>query len=59
MSKINVADENYFEELADIANRQYRGEPLMDLIFAETPVENILAWGKTAQGTSYLKTFGF
>jgi len=57
MSKINVADENYFEELADIANRQYRGEPLMDLIFAETPVEKILAWGKTAEGTAYLKAF--
>jgi hypothetical protein len=57
MSKINVADENYFEELADIANRQYRGEPLMDLIFAETPVENILAWGKSAEGTAYLKAF--
>jgi hypothetical protein len=57
MSKINVADENYFEELADIANRQYRGEPLMDLIFAETPVEKILAWGKSPAGVSYLKAF--
>jgi hypothetical protein len=57
MSKIGVGDENYFEELADIANRQYRGEPLMDLIFAETPVENILKWGKTAEGTAYLKAF--
>jgi len=57
MSRIGVADENYFEELADIANRQYRGEPLMDLIFAETPVEKILAWGKTAEGATYLKAF--
>ena len=58
MSKINVSDENYFEELASIANRQYRGEPLMDLIFAETPIEGILKWSKTPAGASYLKTFG-
>ena len=58
MSKIGIGDENYFEELADIANRQYRGEPLMDLIFAETPVEDILKWGQTPAGKSYLKAFG-
>jgi hypothetical protein len=58
MSKIGVGDQNYFEELADIANRQYRGDPLMDLIFAETPVEKILRWGNTPEGTSYLKVFG-
>jgi hypothetical protein len=58
MSKIGVGDENYFAELADIANRQYRGEALMDLIFAETPVEQILKWGKTPAGTAYLKAFG-
>ena len=57
-AKINVADQGYFEELADIANRHYRGDPLMDLIFGETPVENILRWGKTEQGASYLKSFG-
>ena len=58
MSKIGVGEQNYFEELADIANRQYRGEPLMDLIFAETPIEGILKWSKTPAGTAYLKTFG-
>jgi len=58
MAKIGIGEPNYFEELADIANRQYRGEPLMDLIFAETPVEEILKWGKTPVGTSYLKAFG-
>jgi hypothetical protein len=58
MSKIGVGEQNYFEELADIANRQYRGEPLMDLIFAETPIEGILKWSKTPAGTAYLKAFG-
>jgi hypothetical protein len=57
MSKIGIGDENYFEELADIANRQYRGEPLMDLIFGETPMEEILRWGKTPEGKAYLKAF--
>lgn len=58
MSKIGIGDQNYFEELADIANRQYRGEPLMDLIFAETPVEEILKWGASPAGKTYLKAFG-
>lgn len=57
MSKIGIGDENYFEELADIANRQYRGEPLMNLIFAETPMESIMRWSKTPEGKSYLKAF--
>ena len=58
MSKIGIGEENYFEELADIANRQYRGEPLMDLIFAETTPENLLRWSKSSEGTAYLKAFG-
>ena len=58
MSKIGIGEPNYFEELADIANRQYRGEPLMDLIFAETPMKEILKWGKSPAGASYLKAFG-
>lgn len=58
MSKIGIGEANYFEELADIANRQYRGEPLMDLIFAETPMTQILKWGKSPEGTAYLKAFG-
>ena len=58
MSKIGIGEENYFDELANIANRQYRGEPLMDLIFAETPVAQILKWGKTPEGAAYLKAFG-
>ena len=58
MSRIDIGDENYFEELANIANRQYRGEPLMDLIFAEKPIEDILRWGQTEKGKSYLEAFG-
>ena len=58
MSKIGIGEANYFEELADIANRHYRGDPLMDLIFAETPPAKLLSWGKTEQGATYLKAFG-
>jgi len=58
MSKIGVSEPLYFEELADIANRQYRGDSLMDLIFAETPVEDILRWGNSSAGKNYLKPFG-
>lgn len=58
MSKIGIGEANYFEELADIANRQYRGDPLMDLIFAETPAEKLLSWGKSPEGAAYLKAFG-
>jgi len=58
MSKIGVGEVNYFEELADIANRQYRGEVLFDQIFAETSMADLLKWSETSQGAAYLKTFG-
>ena len=58
MSKIGVGEQNYFEELADIANRQYRGEVLMDQIFAETSMQDILKWADTSAGATYLKAFG-
>jgi len=57
MSKIGVADENYFAELADIANRHYRGDKLMDRIFAEQSPADIIRWGKTEEGRAYLKSF--
>lgn len=57
LSKIGVADENYFAELAYIANRQYRGDKLMDKIFAEQSPADILRWAKTEEGRAYLKSF--
>jgi len=57
-SVIKVADETYFEELAHIANRQYRGDPLMDLIFSETSIDDIQRWAATDTGASYLRNFG-
>lgn len=55
MSKIGVGDELYFEELAYIANRQYRGDALMDLIFQEKSFKEILKWAKSDAGRSYLR----
>jgi hypothetical protein len=57
LSKIGVADENYFKELAYIANRNYRGDKLMDRIFAEQSPADIIRWGKTPEGRAYLKPF--
>jgi len=59
LSRIGVQDTTYFEELANIANRQYRGDELMDLIFAETSMTDILAWSKTNSGKAYLKNPAF
>lgn len=57
LSKINVSDPLYFEELAYLANRQYRGDELMNLIFAETPMPELIRWAKTDTGAAYLRQF--
>lgn len=57
LAKIGVSDPLYFEELAYLANRQYRGDQLMDLILAETPMDELLRWAKTDTGASYLRQF--
>ena len=59
LAKIGIQDANYFEELANIANRQYRGDELVDLILAETPLQDIMAWSKTSAGKGYLKNPAF
>jgi len=57
LSKISVSDPTYFEELAYLANRQYRGDELMNLIFNETPMPELLRWAKTDTGAAYLRQF--
>jgi hypothetical protein len=59
LARIGVQDATYFEELAHIANRQYRGDELMDLIFAETSMDGLIAWSKTNSGKAYLKNPAF
>ena len=57
LSKIGVNDEFYFEELAYLANRQYRGDDLMDLILRETPMDELKRWAATDTGRDYLRQF--
>lgn len=59
LAKIGIQDELYFEELADIANRQFRGDPLIDLILGENPIEELLRWAKTDTGAAYLRNPAF
>jgi hypothetical protein len=59
LAKVKVTDEVYFEELADIANRQFRGDPLIDLILGENPMEELLRWAKTDTGSAYLRNPAF
>lgn len=58
MARVKPTDPTYYEELAHIANRHYRGDPLMDLIMSNKPMSELQAWAKTAEGQSYLKQFG-
>lgn len=55
--KVAVSDPEYFEELAYIANRQYRGDPLMDLILKETSMKDLQRWAATDTGQAYLRQF--
>jgi len=59
LARIGITDPTYFEELAHIANRQYRGDELMDLIFAETSMADLNAWSKTNAGKGYLSNPAF
>jgi hypothetical protein len=59
LARIGVQDATYFEELAHIANRQYRGDELMNLIFAETSMDELIVWSKTNSGKAYLKNPAF
>jgi hypothetical protein len=59
LAKIGIEDDLYFEELADIANRQLRGDPLIDLILGENPIEELLRWAKTDTGAAYLRNPAF
>lgn len=57
MARIAVGEPTYYEELAHIANRHYRGDPLMDQILGNKSLVELEAWAKTPAGTAYLKQF--
>jgi hypothetical protein len=58
MARVTVADPTYYEELAHIANRHYRGDPLMDLIMSNKPMSELQTWANSTPGKAYLKQFG-
>ena len=56
-STIKVSDTGYFAELQHIANRQFRGDPLIDLILKDTPMTELIKWGKSSSGRNHLAAF--
>ena len=54
---VRISDPAYFDELKHIANRQFRGDPLIDLILADTSMPELLKWAKSTDGARYLEHF--
>ena len=54
---VRLSDPEYFEELAYIANRTFRQDPLMDLILGNTPIDELKKWALSSEGTRYLRAF--
>lgn len=57
MDVIKISDPLYFEELTYIANRVMRGDPLMDLILANTSMAQLKKWAVSDAGIRYLRAF--
>lgn len=52
-----VTDKSYFEELAWLANRSMRNDPLVKMVLNETPDVDILRWA-ASDGKRYVEQFG-
>lgn len=48
----------YFEELAYVANRAMRGDPLIDQILAGVEFNDLVKWGQSPAGIKYMEQFG-
>lgn len=48
----------YFSELAYIANRTMRGDPLIDQILAGVEFNDLVKWGQSPAGIAYMEQFG-
>ena len=57
LDTIKISDPLYFEELAYIANRVMRGDPLMDLILGNTSMAQLQKWAISDAGIRYLRAF--
>jgi hypothetical protein len=54
---VKVTDAEYFPELAHVANRIVRQDPLMDQILAGKSMKELTDWSKTESGIRYLENF--
>jgi hypothetical protein len=54
----DVSSPIYFEELAYVANRFLRNDPLVKLVLEEKPDREILQWALSGQGRAYANQFG-
>lgn len=48
----------YFEELAYVVNRSFRGDPLVDKILRNTDFKTLVKWGESPEGIAYMEQFG-
>jgi len=54
----DVTSPFYFEQLAYVANRTMRGDPLVDQILAGTEFKDLVKWGQSPAGLAYAEQFG-
>jgi hypothetical protein len=54
----DIDNPKYFEELAYVANRTMRGDPLIDQILAGVEYKDLVKWGQTPTGIAYMQQFG-
>jgi hypothetical protein len=54
----DVRDPLYFEELAYVANRTLRNDPLVKLVLQERSLEDIMDWALSTPGQKYFSQFG-
>lgn len=54
----DVTSPLYFEELAYVVNRTMRGDPLVTKILEGTDFKDLVKWGQSPSGISYMEQFG-
>jgi hypothetical protein len=54
----DVSSPLYFEELAYVANRAMRGDPLINQILADIEFNDLVKWGQSPSGMAYMEQFG-
>lgn len=54
----DIRDPLYFEELAYVANRTLRNDPLVKMVLNERSLEDIQQWALTDAGKKYMSQFG-